>query len=109
MKRGDIVTAVLPREQGKPRPTLILQSDDLSGSSTLIVCPLTSRIEYQAPHRPEIEPSPVNGLLKPSLAMTDKLQATPRDRCDVVLGRLTDDEMASVEAGVALVLGLKRA
>lgn len=109
MRRGDIVTAVLPREQGKPRPAIIVQSDTLLASSTIIVCPLTSDIEFQAPHRPLIEPSASNGLRQASLAMTDKLQATPRDRCGFVIGRLEDSELAWVEAGIAFVLGIQRA
>jgi len=109
MKRGDIVTTVLPREQGKPRPAIIVQSDDLQGSSTLVVCPLSSRTEYHAPHRPELEPTADNGLRLISIAMTDKLQAAQRDRCGSVIGRLAPTEMAMVEAGIAYVLGMQRA
>jgi mRNA interferase MazF len=109
MKRGDVVTAVMPREQGKPRPAVVVQADDLEGSTTLLVCPLTSRLEFRAPHRPELEPGPDNGLRKVSLVMIDKIQATGRDRCDQVVGHLNNAEMALVEAGLAYVLGLRRA
>ncbi|OYW40555.1 type II toxin-antitoxin system PemK/MazF family toxin [Brevundimonas aurifodinae] len=108
MNRGDVVTAVLPREQGKPRPVVIVQSDTLTGSNTVIICPLTSRVEFQAPHRPQIEPSEANGLRSTSLAMTDKLQATPRDRCGFVIGRLEDGDLSLIEAGIVFVLGMQR-
>ena len=107
MKRGDVVIEILPREQGKPRPSIVVQSDTLVDSGTIIVCPLTSDAEYAAPHRPFIHPTSANGLRAMSLAMTDKLQATPRERCGQVIGRLEDDQMKAIEIAVAFILGLQ--
>lgn len=107
MKRGDIVTAVLPREHGKPRPALIVQSDELQGSTTVLVCPMTTGTEFNAPHRMQIEPSATNGLRDISLVMTDKLQANLRDRCGSVIGRLTERQMATVDASLAYILGIR--
>lgn len=107
MKRGDVVIAVLPREQGKPRPSIVIQSDALSGSSSVIVCPLTSDANYAAPHRPLVQPTSTNGLRITSLAMTDKLQVTPRDRCGQVIGSLEDEQMKALDTAVAFVLGLQ--
>lgn len=107
MRRGDIVTAVLPREHGKPRPALIVQADDLLGSTTVLVCPLSTGTEFRAPHRVQIEPTAQNGLRDVSLIMTDKLQANLRDRCGSVIGRLDDRQMALVEARLAYILGIR--
>jgi mRNA interferase MazF len=107
VKRGDIVIAALPREVGKPRPALVVQADWLEGSTTVLVCPLTSDVDFRAPHRPELQPAPGNGLRETSLVMTDKLQSTARERCGAVIGSLGTIEMAPIEASMAFVLGLR--
>lgn len=108
MKRGDVVTAVLHREQGKPRPAIVVQADELTYSSTVLLCPLTSDLAFQAPHRPELAPSPENGLRTLSLVMADKLQTTLRTRCGGIIGELSESEMSSVEASMAFALGMRR-
>jgi mRNA interferase MazF len=49
LKRGDIALVVLQGELGKPRPGVIVQSDELGALSSLIVCPMSSHID--APRR----------------------------------------------------------
>lgn len=41
MQRGDIVTVSLPRDYGKPRPALVVQSDLLQELDSVLVCPIT--------------------------------------------------------------------
>jgi mRNA interferase MazF len=66
MKRGDIVTAVLPADLGKPRPVLVLQSDYFSALETVTVIPLTSTVKEAPLLRLSIEPTEEKGLQKPS-------------------------------------------
>lgn len=107
MRRGDIVTVALPGAYGgRPRPALVVQSDALEGSEAVIVCPITSDLEYRAPHRLELPPTLKNGLRSPSLVMTDKLQAVPASRCNSVIGRVDEAEQAFVDACLMIVLGL---
>jgi len=107
MRRGDIVTVALPGAYGgKPRPALIVQSNALEGSEAVIVCPITSDLEYRAPHRLEIAPTAENGLRDRSLVMTDKLQAAPAAKCDRVIGRIDVAQQAFVDASLMIVLGL---
>jgi mRNA interferase MazF len=42
LKRGDIVSAVLSGDYGKPRPALIIQDDAFVDIPSLMVLPLTS-------------------------------------------------------------------
>jgi mRNA interferase MazF len=74
VKRGDIVTAVLPSELGKPRPVLILQSDYFADLESVTVIPLTSVIKDAPLLRLTIEPSELTGLRKPSQLMIDKIR-----------------------------------
>jgi len=107
MKRGDIVTVALPGAYGgKPRPALIVQSDQLEGSEAVIVCPITSDLLYRAPHRLELLPDSTNGLREVSLVMTDKLQAVPVTKCDRVIGRIDGTQQEFIDSGLMLVLGL---
>lgn len=106
MRRGDIVTVALAGAQGKPRPAVVVQDDALTGSESLLVCAFTSDLDYRAPHRPIIEPAPENGLRSPSLVMTDKIQAAPRNRCDRVVGRINPEQQRLIDAALMFVLGL---
>ena len=104
MKRCDVVIVALPGD--KPRPALVLQSDELLQSASVIVCPFTSGLEFASPHRVVLEAGTLNGLKSASVLMTEKIQAIRRDRCGDVIGRLSDSDIAAVETRLAFVLGL---
>jgi len=59
MKRGDIVTVALPGDYGKPRPAVIVQSDDLTeaGSASMVLCPITSHLQDVETFRLTLNPS----------------------------------------------------
>jgi mRNA interferase MazF len=66
VKRGDLVTIALSGDFGKPRPALIIQSDQFDQTGTVTVL-LVSGTMVDAPLiRPTIAPTPTNGLTKPS-------------------------------------------
>jgi mRNA interferase MazF len=107
VKRRDVIVVALPGD--KPRPALIVQSDELTDSESIVVCPFTSGLEYASPHRVVIEPALANGLKAASVLMTEKLQAIRRDRCKQWIGSLNSTEMARINAQLAFVLGLGHA
>ncbi|MBB5746476.1 type II toxin-antitoxin system PemK/MazF family toxin [Brevundimonas variabilis] len=104
MRRCDVVIVALPGD--KPRPALVLQSDELLQSASVLVCPFTSGLEFASPHRVVLEPATANGLRSASVLMTEKMQAIRREKCGDVIGHLTASEMAVVEPQLAFVLGL---
>lgn len=107
MRRGDIVIAVGRGDYGKPRPHVVVQSDQLDEAMpSVILCPITSATRG-IPFRPSIAPSPRTGLKRPSEIMTDKVQAVKRERIALVIGRLDDETMAQVDLYLAFVLGLR--
>ena len=106
MKRGDIVTVALQGAHGKPRPALVVQTDSLSTSETLLICPLTSDLAFGSPHRMRLEPSDTNGLKNVSLVMVDNVQAAPVIRCDKVIGRINDEQQRLIDASLLFVFGL---
>ena len=106
MKRGEIWTASgAPGYGGKPRPALIVQSDDLADTESVITCGFTTQTDDERYFRPQIQPSPANGLGHISYVMTEKLTAIPREKLGKRVGALAVDDMEAVEQALQLVLG----
>jgi mRNA interferase MazF len=105
MKRGDIVTVVLPKALGKPRPAVIIQSDLFAEHPSITILPVTSELRPAPLFRITVEPGSDNGLLKPSQVMVDKAQSIPREKIGATLGRLDDSTLMTVNRALALFLG----
>ena len=106
MKRGEIWTVGGgPGYASKPRPALILQSDRLDGTNSVLTCGLTTYNAAELELRPPVRPVPENGLREPSEVMVDKIMAVPRARLGKRVGALTTEEMSRVEQALLLVLG----
>lgn len=106
MKRGDIVTvAVGSGFGGKPRPALILQSDDYT-TGNLVVALITSSLTATETFRPRVQPSTANGLRRRSDVMVDVLVTARLAKTDQVIGRLSDDDMTRVERALLIFLGM---
>jgi mRNA interferase MazF len=108
LKRGDVALVVLEGELGKPRPGVIIQSDDLGALSSLIVCPMSSHIDAPNLMRPVVNPTVQNGLLVRTQIMTDKLNTLRRDRVRRVIGKLDSGTLERLDSALLLVLGLTR-
>jgi len=105
MTRGDIISVSLPRDYGKPRPALVIQSDLFSYLHSVTVLPLTSEILQAEACRVTIEASQENGLRKQSQVMVDKASSLPRSKAGPAIGHLSATEMAAVNRALALFLG----
>ena len=106
MRRGDLVTVAMPGDFGKPWPALVIQSNQFSATATATVL-LISATPIDAPLiRLTVEPTPENGLHKPSQVMIDKAMTVRRDKLGAPFGRLADDTMVAVNQGLTLFLGL---
>ncbi|WP_237682052.1 type II toxin-antitoxin system PemK/MazF family toxin, partial [Agrobacterium vitis] len=55
--------------------------------------------------RVTVQPSPANGLKKPSQIMVDKAMSIRRERLGPAFGRLDDDAMLSVTRSLAVFFG----
>jgi mRNA interferase MazF len=110
LKRGDIVLATLVGDYGKPRPAVVVQSDEMIrfGFSSVIVCPMTSRVSDRLRVRVAVEPDSANGLSERSEIMVEKLVGMSRRKIRRVIGRLDRATMARVDRALFVVLGLGR-
>ena len=105
MKRGDVVTVVLPGAFGKPRPAVVIQSDLFGDHPSISILPVTSELRAAPLFRITVDPDSGNGLLRPSQVMVDKTQSIPREKIGATLGRLDDSTMLAVNRALALFLG----
>lgn len=106
MRRGDVVTIVLPGAYGKPRPALVIQSELFESLGSVTVLPVTSELRAAPLLRISVEPSAGNGLRKKSQVMVDKIQTVPRDKVGTAIGRLHQDVLVAVDRALAVFLGL---
>ncbi|MBV8795834.1 MAG: type II toxin-antitoxin system PemK/MazF family toxin [Hyphomicrobiales bacterium] len=106
MKRGDLVTVSAPGNYGKPRPAVIVQSDWLIATESVLVALVTSALVNAPLYRLTIEPNETNGLKAPSQVMIDKIVAIPREKCGKVVGRLNESERIALDHMLAVVVGI---
>lgn len=107
MKRGDIVTiATGGGFGGKPRPAVIVQSDEFADIPTLLVAPFTSELSDAHVLRLRFQPDSGNGLRETSDLMTDILVTARRDKVANVIGTLSPEDMGRIDRALLLILGL---
>ena len=104
MQRGDVYRFRVPKgvghEQQGERYGVIVQSDVMLPRSVVVVAP-TSRSAKPASFRPEVE---VAGDL--TRVLVEQLGAVDVQRLGRRVGRLTAEEMWSVDEALVVVLGL---
>ncbi len=111
--RGEIWWASLPEprgsEPGYSRPVLVVQSDDFNRSriSTVIVVAITSNTRLAAAPGNVLLPSKASGLPKDSVANVSQLITLDKAFLTERVASLGKRELAAVEAGLNLVLGLR--
>jgi mRNA interferase MazF len=106
VKRGDLVTVAMPGDFGKPRPALVIQSDQFSETGTLTVLLVSGTLVDAPLIRPTVQPTPGNGLRKASQVMVDKAMSVKRERLGGAFGALDDEAMLAVTRSLAVFLGI---
>ena len=107
--RGDVVLMVVPSDLGRPRPGIVVQSNEFAADlQTIFVCPVSSDLQNKRQLRPLVEASPENGLRIRSQIMTDRLVALRRDRIRRVIGRIDTKTLERLDRALLLVLGLSK-
>lgn len=106
MKRGAIVTVAAAGDYGKPRPAVVVQSDFLRGTDSVLVALITGTLRDAPIFRLTLEPSPVNGLKVKCQVMADKIIAMPRAKCGKIIGRLDNGSVIALNHMLSVMLGL---
>jgi mRNA interferase MazF len=107
LKRGEIwIGAGGPDYAGKPRPFLIIQSDQFDETVSVIVCAITGTDIGRSYFRVHIRPTPLNGLAHQSYVMVDKITSLRRPRLHHRAGELTRGELILIDRALFIFLGL---
>lgn len=106
MQRGNLITIALQGEFGKPRPALIIQSDQFNQHPSITVLPITSALVDAPLLRVGIQPNQQNGLEKPSQVMIDKIVTISRSKAGEIIGSFDATSMVEVQRCLAVFLGI---
>jgi mRNA interferase MazF len=107
--RGDIVVvATRGAYSGKPRPTLVVQSDLFNEThASVTVCPITSDCIDAPLFRVSVPPGVRTGLHASSQVMVDKVVSVPRSSIAKRLGRCESAELGLVDDALRRWLALE--
>lgn len=108
MNRGDFVTIALQGDFGKPRPALVIQSDQFNEHATVTLLLMSSTLVDAPLLRVTIAPDEGSGLQKPSQVMVDKAMTVKRDKLGQVFGSASEVMMLEVERCLAVFLGIAK-
>lgn len=106
--RGDFVTIAMSGDFGKPRPALLIQTDQFDAHATATVLLVSGTLVNAPLIRVTIQPSAKNGLQKPSQVMVDKTMTVKRDKLGQSFGRIDTDTLVEVERCLAVFLGIAK-
>jgi mRNA interferase MazF len=104
--RGAVITVASPGDFGKPRPALVIQGQFPRNPELITVALITSDLLRVPDVRVLVKPTVTNGLRKDSEVAVDNIQTFSRRRIGSVIGRLSSETMAQVDAALAIFLGL---
>lgn len=107
LRKGDVVTAIVPGDYGKPRPVVVVQADPYAEThASLTVCPFTTHLTGLRFFRIAVAPDRSNGLTEPSEAMIDKIGSLNRNRIGAQIGRLSVGDRRAIDEALYRWLGL---
>ena len=105
--RGEIWTVCASGYASKPRPAVIVQSDEVEGFDSTIVCLFTTDDSISAPTRVEATPTEENGLSQTCWIMAEKPIAIKKSTLGMKIGTLELNTFTKLESALRAVLGLK--
>lgn len=94
-------------DYGKPRPAVIIQTDSLMATDTVLVCLISSAARDSPLHRFSLPADEATGLRQASQVMVDKIFAAKREKCGKVIGRLDQATMVALGPLLTFVVGLR--
>ena len=105
--RGEIWTVCASGYASKPRLAVIVQSDELEGFDSTIVCLFTTDDSTSASTRVKATPTEENGLSQTCWIMAEKPIAIKKSTLGMKIGALEPNTLTKLESALRAVLGLK--
>ncbi len=107
-RRTDLLTVAIAGDFGKPRPALVVQSDQFSEQATVSVLLLSGTVLDAPLFRITVHPDGTNGLQKISQIMVDKVLAVKRNRLGSVVASVSEQVIMEVSRCLAVFLGIAK-
>lgn len=104
--RGEIWTVCASGYASKPRPAVIVQSDELEGFDSTIVCLFTTDDSTSASTRVKATPTEENGLSQTCWIMAEKPIAIKKSTLGIRTGTLDSETLSELDAALRIVLEL---
>ena len=104
VRRGAVVVVRVPGD--KARPAVVVRSDLLAGLGHATVLLITSEPRPDFSLRPDLVPTPENGLRTSSQVMVDWPQTVRLTAMGEVIGHLDAATMQTITRQLAVVLGV---
>ena len=101
--RGEVWTVCA----SKPRPAVIIQSDNIVGYESTVVCLFTTDASMPSETRVAVRATEENGLMKDCFLMAKKPMAIRKTALGEKLGRLDKETMEALDTALCKVLGIK--
>jgi mRNA interferase MazF len=106
VKRGEVWTVSGGVYASKPRPAVILQSDQFSETPSMTLVPCTTDPTEAPLFRLALTPDAENGLRSACCLMVDKITTVPKANLGERIGRLNDDDLTRLARAAVVFLGL---
>ena len=111
MKRGEIYTADLSptigSEQDGKRPVVVLQNNiGNKYSTTVIVAPITSRIETKHKLPVHFPIGEETGVGQPSIVLLEQIRTIDKKRIEEYIGKIEDAQMNKLNEALAISIDL---
>ena len=108
MRRGDLITVAVQGDYGKPRPALIIQSDNFDIHPSITILPITSKVVEAPLIRFTVLANDKNGLSRDSQVMIDKATTISREKAGGRIGSIDSSAMLEIERCLAVFLGIAK-
>jgi mRNA-degrading endonuclease toxin of MazEF toxin-antitoxin module len=103
VKRGEFYYVVPPRDFGKQRPAVVVQSPlFLANAPTVTFCLMTGSVQFVNPMRILVKPTKTNRRDQPSLIQVDKIITVDAERIRNRIGSITLTQLATLDTALKL-------
>lgn len=93
------------KEINKLRPAIVISNNIINAKSPFcIIVPLTTNLKYQNSIRILIKQNSRSGLGQDSVVICEQIKSVDKMRITEVIGRVSNEEMKNVQAGIDVVL-----
>src|SRR3954452_2815858 len=106
VKRGEVWTVSGGVYASKPRPAVVLQSDQFSETASVTLVPCTTDPTDAPLFRLILMPHGENGLRSVCRLMVDKITTVPKSHLGQHVRHLSDDDLIRLNRAAVVFLGL---